>query len=558
MISRDDISSILRRIDGRGYKSYSELRGASESVDGVHLKVTKVQGDPFAPPSVVEISTVLRDGWRVDIEPIPLADLIHRQLSKTLPRSSMRGVGEGKSGVLAVPTPSPIMIPRSAVEARPLGGGGWRILARVWVGLPARRRRVLGREALELLTSRLVKGFRDALRDLDARRVAEHARAWVEQEFLRGLLRREGLVAFVGDGSILPRKCGGCWEPLEGAVPFESPPSLRLEVELPTGRLVSGMVVRRGVTTIAGPAFHGKTTLAEAISWGVWNHIPGDGRELVVSDSDLVYVESENGRWVSCVDVSPFINYLPGGVDVRCFTTRDASGATSIAASIQEFAEAGASGFVIDEDETATNMIHRDVWAEEVTGKRTINPLSDMSSELAKSGLSIVIVASGALPLLASSSEIVVMDEFRARDASFKRRDAESALENIGYRRVSKRYERPAERLVAKPLHLEKPRVKGFVAEARGLRDRVDLRPLKQVAEEQQLSTSVRVAAVIASRRRAPIARLAREFSQRLWSWDYSFLAQTPGPDISYVRHYEILYVLNRLPGLEACHTGYC
>lgn len=43
-----------------------------------------------------------------------------------------------------------------------------------------------------------------------------------------------------------------------------------------------------GVTLIVGGGYHGKSTLLRAIERGVYNHRPGDGRELVISGADLV------------------------------------------------------------------------------------------------------------------------------------------------------------------------------------------------------------------------------------------------------------------------------
>lgn len=63
--------------------------------------------------------------------------------------------------------------------------------------------------------------------------------------------------------------------------------------------------------------------------------VPGDGRELVVMSIDAVKVSAEDGRRVEAVDISPFINNLPGGTSTTCFRSDDASGSTSQAASIQ-------------------------------------------------------------------------------------------------------------------------------------------------------------------------------------------------------------------------------
>lgn len=48
---------------------------------------------------------------------------------------------------------------------------------------------------------------------------------------------------------------------------------------------VRGMLVKRGVTLIAGGGFHGKSTLLEAIAGGVFDRCAGDGREFVLTVS---------------------------------------------------------------------------------------------------------------------------------------------------------------------------------------------------------------------------------------------------------------------------------
>lgn len=71
-------------------------------------------------------------------------------------------------------------------------------------------------------------------------------------------------------------------------------------------------------------------------------------------------VRSEDGRSVSCVDISPFISNLPQGLDSSQFSTSDASGSTSQAANIVEAMEAGAQVLLLDEDTCATNFMIRD------------------------------------------------------------------------------------------------------------------------------------------------------------------------------------------------------
>jgi len=125
------------------------------------------------------------------------------------------------------------------------------------------------------------------------------------------------------------------------------------------GRL-KGMGIPKGVTLIVGGGFHGKTTLLSAIERGIYPHIPGDGREYVATHPSAVKIRSEDGRNIEKVDISPFINRLPQGKDTLRFSTDNASGSTSQAASIIEALEMGAQVLLIDEDTSATNFMIRD------------------------------------------------------------------------------------------------------------------------------------------------------------------------------------------------------
>lgn len=527
---------MLRVIDGRGYKAYRELRGAEERVRGLLIRVVRVQGDPFAPPSVVRIEA--RPGlprWALE-HPVAAADYIYRRLHQALRRYSAR-LGEGHSGLLAVPRPGPVMLRRSGAE---LGRDG--LVLRVWAGLPSRRRRVLGDAAEELLLERLPRAVEEALR-VDMEGLRRHVEAWRLQEEIRSRLPGMGLVSFVGDGSILPRRCGGCEDPLPGAVPFESPPSLRVEIETSLGP-VTGMGVRRGVTVIAGTAFHGKTTLLEAIQSGIYNHVPGDGRERVVTIREAVKVRAEDGRSVECVDISSFIHSLPGGRDTGCFTTRDASGATSMAAAVQEAVEAGARLILVDEDTSATNLLFYDERAEPLIRRKTVTTIAEQAASMAEKGVSLVIVSSGSLPLIASADTVIVMEDYRARDAT-----SEARRLAVG-RRSYAAYRPPARRLLAETPRLEKPRLRGSWLVARGLEEPLDLESNEQLVEEGQLHLLVALAGRLDMFRGKLMKEVAESVDDALREGFGRLLGGEPGPGYSEVRGLDLVHMVNRIPGI--------
>ena len=66
-------------------------------------------------------------------------------------------------------------------------------------------------------------------------------------------------------------------------------------MELPHKGTLTGMGIPQGITLIVGGGYHGKSTLLNALELGVYNHIPGDGREYVITDCTAVKLRSE--RW---------------------------------------------------------------------------------------------------------------------------------------------------------------------------------------------------------------------------------------------------------------------
>ena len=278
------LGSTLDRIDRKGYGAYKDLAGSFE-FDGFTLFIDRIQRDPFAPPSLVRVRT--REN-RFDpslfgnpVRRIAFEDFLTREVGRAI-RDVVRGDrGSGGSGRVEIQSPSQKVIPRTSMVVEE----GF-VEARMAVGLPARGRSVDGRAARAVLLGELPEVVDRALmpESLDLDRARLHVEAVEDANHLRDLLPSLGLVAFVADGSVLPRESGASDRPLgDGAVPFKGPPEFRVEVELPKRGVVTGMGIPEGVTLVAGGGFHGKSTLLSALSWGVYDHVPGDGRELVVT-----------------------------------------------------------------------------------------------------------------------------------------------------------------------------------------------------------------------------------------------------------------------------------
>ena len=415
MHERDALHALLQRIDGRPYPAYRDLLGAW-CLGSYQMHVDRVQGDPFAAPSRVR----LRVDTGIDAETAgdPVArraaeDWLLRRFGERL-RSVRRG--SGRSGALSVLQPGPDVSERSSVR---ISADGWSEI-RLAVGLPARGRRILGREAWALLTEDLSRAAASVSGVGAEAGLARHIQSVQLQVRLRAQLRPRGLVAFIADGSVLPRDSGVSDRPMDAAVPFVSPAALRTTLEGPDGP-VSGMGLPAGVTVITGGGFHGKSTLLQAIQRGHLDHVPDDGRERVVADPDTVKVRAEDGRRIAAVDVSAFLADLPGGRSTRPFSTPDASGSTSQAAAIVEALEAGARCLLFDEDTSATNLMVRDARMTALIGgdREPITPLVSRVRQLWRDrGISSVLVVGGVGDYLAVADTVVLMDAFEARDAT--------------------------------------------------------------------------------------------------------------------------------------------
>ena len=421
----------LLRIDGRPYGHYRDLRGRRYALASGALTFEHVQGDPFAAPSRLRVdipAEVLRlpawaragrDARRA------AADFLQRVLYPALDRAA-GGAGSGRSGLLEIAATGQEVLDRTGVAVDAEGGARVRLCA----GLPAAGRRILGRAAAELLARRLDSALRGVVGRLDFDALRTHVQVVEDQVALRAQLHQRELIAFLAEGSMLPRRSGADPRPLAAALPLRVPAALAVELQAPHAGTLRGFGIRAGVTLIVGGGYHGKSTLLQALALGVYDHLPGDGRERCVSAEELVSVRAEDGRAVRGVCLTPFIGALPLGRDTSFFDSDDASGSTSQAAAIVEALEAGATGLLIDEDTAATNFMIRDARMRRlVPGEHEpITPFIDRVRQLwEERGVSSVLVVGGAGDYLDVADSVIRMDAYQPRDVTARAREVAAA-----------------------------------------------------------------------------------------------------------------------------------
>ncbi len=418
------LRSLLKRIDGKGYKAYKEIKGSWTYRDFT-LHVDHVQGDPFAAPSrlCVEIETA-RAGIPAAALATPLrrraaGDYFARAFRSAIAATVKGNRGIGKSGEVTIAAGGQEILERNAVVFT-----GGTLQCRFLLGLPARGRIILGLQAEEMLFDelpRLVEKGLD-LQRLPPGGLERHLASAEDQDALRRALPGAGLVAFVAEEALLPRRSGIDPRPLdEGARPFVPPTDLTVELLTPHRGPVRGMGIPAGVTLIVGGGFHGKSTLLDALQAGVYNHIPGDGRECVVTIPSACKVRAEDGRAVESVDISPFISNLPTGQETVAFTTANASGSTSQAAAIIEPLEVGCRLLLLDEDTSATNFMIRDERMQELVHKdrEPITPFVDKVRQLHRErDVSTILVMGGSGDYFDVADTVIMMDAYQPRNVT--------------------------------------------------------------------------------------------------------------------------------------------
>jgi predicted ABC-class ATPase len=420
-----DLRGKLKGLDARDYGAYQSLRG-EYSFEKFTLKITQIPKDPYAPPHtgiyriVVphEVSGITAELYSTRIRQIALRDFLARRFALAAAQISQGRRGTGHSGLITLDRPSQAILERSVAVLGEIAAE-----VRFFIGLPANGRKINARTAEAMLFEELPAIVDQSLESLDIDDVRLHLNTAEDCEHLRSQLDGCGLVAFVADGAVLPRESGASEHPLEKsrAVVFRSPESLRVGFELPHAGRVTGMGIPQGVTLIVGGGYHGKSTLLHAIERGIYNHIPGDGRELCAAHPLTVKVRAYSGRDVKAVDISTFIRNLPHDEDTTSFSTPNASGSTSQAAHIMEALESGACVLLLDEDTCATNFMIRDSKMQELVQKHD-EPITTFIDRVRRlytdQGVSSIVVLGGTGDYFQVADTVIQMVRYAPRDVT--------------------------------------------------------------------------------------------------------------------------------------------
>ena len=499
MKSSSNLKSLLKNIDRKGYPAYKSTQGTYD-FGTYFLSIDHVQGDPFASPSKLSIHVKGRSAgfpasfYDTKYKQVALCDHLTRLFYQTLSKISFRAKGSGKSGLFSVSKCGQQVLERTACTIDPSNGD---ISVHFEAGFPANGRTVNARELDKMLFGLLPDCVSSSLfyKNIDQKMLESVIYLSEDQHTIRKKLSSMGLVAFIADGSVLPRESGISQKPLRNCVKFQSPDTYRVSFELPHQGMITGMGIPKGITLIVGGGYHGKSTLLKALELGVYDHVKGDGREFVITDPTAMKIRAEDGRSITNTDISMFINNLPNGKNTVSFDTEDASGSTSQAANVVEAMETDSSLFLIDEDTSATNFMIRDELMQRVIHREMepITPFIERIRELYEEyDISTVIVAGSSGAYFHIADSVIQMDRYMPKDiTAFAKKEAETfpaiSVPEVAAKRPDFRRCPTANRELKSG---DRVKMKVMGCEAVSInRDTIDLRYVEQLTDSEQLTT---------------------------------------------------------------------
>jgi predicted ABC-class ATPase len=278
------------------------------------------------------------------------------------------------------------------------------------VHMMEKRNVIAGKLSVKLIRKSLARAIRDFIDEFNTDAYHEALTVFTRQQEIRNMLKKEGLVSFIANGSILPKNHDGT--ALQDAIPFISPKEDEMELHLSDGFSIKGFGIKRGVTVITGGGYSGKSTLLDSIMTGIFNHVVGDGREYCITQSNSCKIVAEDGRRITTMNIAPFIRNIHGKFTDN-FSTDHASGSTSQAANIIESISFGCRLLLIDEDRTATNFMIRDARMKTIIKHDPIVPFTDRVRDIYESTeTSTILVIGGSSEYLDLADNVYLMKDY--------------------------------------------------------------------------------------------------------------------------------------------------
>jgi len=362
MKDKEEFYRLLGEIDGWDIAEYGRIIGDFDFGRYV-LRFNRVAVEADAGPTLFLVRVPQSTAgfpprlFNTPVRRTALEDLLTRKLAAHIEASArFDAVGVARRR-FSVSVPGQKILPRTSLVI-----ADEYVEARVYIQLPVLNGLIDGAAARDVFFEELPQLVASAMLfcNLDYSEVEQFVNAMEDADAIRQALSSRGLIGFVAAGSLLARIPDSDQPDYQHATPLSVAAPLQVEVETPNAGQVKGLGIPSGITVILGDCYSGRVELVKAIAGGIYNHIPGDGREMAIAMPDAVYVSADPGRSVQRVDISAFAPARVNGQSSSSFTATSADGFASQAASLVEALEIGARALLLDESESAPALLSSD------------------------------------------------------------------------------------------------------------------------------------------------------------------------------------------------------
>lgn len=428
MRDKKEFYSVLMDFDGKPANEASGLIGDFDFSRYV-LKINQIKDAESGGMSLVmvrvpqTISAFPPHLFNSPVRRTAVEDYLTRQIVLCIKELEPYSDGGAARPRLAIAEPGQKILPRTAVLVTEEF-----VEARVYVRIPTREGLLSASAIRDLFFTELPAVVNNSLIfcNLEEDELESSVDLMEDADQIRQMLSTRGLVSFVAEGSQLARMAYTDEPDIEADQLITMPESLVTTIDVPNAGVLRGLGVPAGITVVLGDDYSGRPEFSRALAAGIYNHVQGDGRELVVTVPDAVYVAAEPGRSVQRVDISAFVKG-EGAEELTQFSTDEADACTAQAVTLVETLEMGARVLILDELDSASSFLSIDARVEgllESKGAR-IQTLASRARQLVDElGVSMVISGSNAVTeFIPHADTVLLVDDFHVRDITQEARE---------------------------------------------------------------------------------------------------------------------------------------
>ena len=571
MKDRKEFYNVLAEIDGKPFAEYKTLAGDYDFARYV-VKCAQIDTADDAAPSVFNIripqSIAELPGHLYDspVRRTALEDLLTRNLSDATEQiAQFDESGLARRNIMAV-EPGQKILPRTSVVVTKEYIDVYLSVSLPFKVMMSGERLVDGEMARRLFFDDLPEVIGDSIFfcNLNIAETENFVNSMEDAVRVRENLSTMGLVSFVGEGSLLARETDSDFPDYDQVIPFEVDSESLTAMDVPNAGQLKGLGVPAGLTVVLGDVANGRKSFIDALSAGVFNHVPGDGREHVVTVADAVQIQADPGRSIQEINITPFCAELEGA-DPASYSTDSADAFVSQAAGVIEALEVGARVLIVDEQDSAPAFLTTDARVAELLGETPRASLAQRARQMVDElGISLVI---GGENLVAEyipiADKILKVEDFQVIDVTEEAKAQEIKLPpaasavNLGSMLARSRWIMPSsiDASVGSQDHLIEALDLHAIQFGRSV---IEMDSVPQIADESQTLTIgllLYYAKLRYMQEGYPLREMLDMIDRDLSTEGLATVSRELRGDMARPRRYELAAALNRLPTFRVSHA---